>query len=311
MIALLLFILKNACRALPTPAANISTFIPLEADENILIHNLCADPAAAARVNFETSCRVRRGGESDLSAMNDAQSDIANRLTASRVLVVEDDTDLALLLTYNLRAGGYVAESVERGEDAELRIRESPPDLVILDWTVPGISGLEICTRLRACESTRTLPIMMLTARGEEAERVRGLTAGADDYVVKPLSLPELIARVRGLLRRSRTERMLERLSAGDLELDPESRRVYRGSRDVQLKPTEFRLFECLLKQPGRVFTREKLLARLWGDSAKIDARTIDVHVGRLRKTLSRGRERDPIRTVRRVGYSFDETFGK
>ena len=243
--------------------------------------------------------------------MNEGRIESGGHTLGRRILVVEDDADLALLLTYNLEAGGYAAESVERGEEAEQRILESPPDLVILDWMLPGVSGLDICTRLRACESTRPLPIMMLTARGEESERVHGLTAGADDYVVKPFSLPELMARVRGLLRRNRTEPMVARLSAGDLEIDRESRRVYRGSRDVQLKPTEFRLLECLLERPGRVFTRQELLARLWGESAKIDTRTVDVHVGRLRKALSRGRERDPIRTVRRVGYSFDETYGK
>ncbi len=243
--------------------------------------------------------------------MNEGRVETSDYAPAPRVLVVEDDADLALLLTYNLEAGGYMAESAECGEEAELRILESPPDLVILDWTLPGVSGLDICIRLRACESTRTLPIMMLTARGEETERVRGLTAGADDYVVKPFSLPELMARVRGLLRRGRTERVLARLSAGDLGLDRESRRVYRGSRDVHLGPTEFRLLECLLERPGRVFTRAELLARVWGEPVEIEPRTVDVHVGRLRRALTRGRERDPIRTVRQVGYSFDETHGK
>jgi two-component system, OmpR family, phosphate regulon response regulator PhoB len=241
--------------------------------------------------------------------MNEVQKDPVRRTSAPRILVVEDDRDLALLLTYNLEAEGYIAESAHRGDDAELRLAESPPDLVILDWMLPGASGLDICTRLRAYESTRTLPIMMLTGRGEETERVRGLNAGADDYVVKPFSLPELMARVRGLLRRSQTEPMAAQLSAGDLALDRENRRVHRGSRDVQLGPMEFRLLECLLERPGRVFTREALLARLWGESIEIEGRTVDVHVGRLRKTVSRGRERDPIRTVRRVGYSFDETF--
>ena len=228
-----------------------------------------------------------------------------------RILVVEDEADLALLLTYNLEAEGYAAESVERGDEAELRLAESPPDLVILDWMLPGVSGLEICRRLRARESTRTLPVIMLTARGEEVERIRGLSVGADDYVVKPFSVPELMARVRALLRRSRPERIADKLVAGDLDLDRETRRVRRGLRDVHLGPTEFRLLEYRLERPGRVFSRSQLLDGVWGQSVEIDERTVDVHVGRLRKALTRGRERDPIRTVRGTGYSFDETYGR
>src|ERR1700674_2492558 len=235
----------------------------------------------------------------------------AGTSTSPRILVVEDESDLALLLAYNLEAEGYVAECVERGDEAELRLVESPPDLLILDWMLPGVSGLEICRRLRAREATRTLPVIMLTARGEEGERVRGLSIGADDYVVKPFSVPELMARVRALLRRSRPERVANRLSAGDLDLDRETRRVRRGGREVHLGPTEFRLLEYLMEKPGRVFSRAQLLDAVWGLSAEIDERTVDVHVGRLRKALSRGRERDPVRTVRGTGYSFDETFGK
>ncbi len=245
--------------------------------------------------------------------MNQARKDIARRGAASapRILIVEDESDLSLLLGYNLEAEGYVVENVERGDEAELRLAENTPDLVILDWMLPGISGLEICRRLRARKSTRTLPVIMLTARGEEAERVRGLSVGADDYVVKPFSVPELMARVRALLRRSRPERIAERLYAGDLDLDRETRRVRRGMRDIHLGPTEFRLLEYLLEKPGRVFSRAQLLDGVWGQAAEIDERTVDVHVGRLRKALSRGRERDPIRTVRGTGYAFDETFGK
>jgi len=216
-----------------------------------------------------------------------------------------------LLISYNLEAEGYVVESVARGDEAELRLAENAPDLVILDWMLPGVSGIEICRRLRAREATRTLPVIMVTARGEEAERVRGLSVGADDYVVKPFSVPELMARVRALLRRSRPERIAERLYAGDLDLDRETRRVRRGVRDIHLGPTEFRLLEYLLEKPGRVFSRAQLLDAVWGQAAEIDERTVDVHVGRLRKALSRGRERDPIRTVRGTGYAFDETFGK
>jgi two-component system phosphate regulon response regulator PhoB len=230
---------------------------------------------------------------------------------APRILIVEDEAALALLLAYNLEAEGFIVEREERGDEAELRLAEAVPDLVILDWMLPGVSGLEICRRLRAREATKTLPVIMLTARGEEAERVRGLSIGADDYVVKPFSVPELMARVRALLRRSRPERVANRLSAGDLDLDRETRRVRRGGREVHLGPTEFRLLEYLMEKPGRVFSRAQLLDAVWGLSAEIDERTVDVHVGRLRKALSRGRERDPVRTVRGAGYSFDETFGK
>ena len=230
---------------------------------------------------------------------------------APRLLVVEDEQALALLLRYNLEAEGYAVEQVERGDEAEVRIAEISPDLVILDWMLPGVSGLEICRRLRARDETRDLPIIMLTARGEETERVRGLSVGADDYVVKPFSVPELMARVKSLLRRARPERIANRLIAGDLDLDRDTRRVRRAGRDIHLGPTEFRLLEFMLEKPGRVFSRAQLLDFVWGTAAEIDERTVDVHVGRLRKALVRGRERDPIRTVRGVGYSFDENFGK
>src|SRR5271165_6615141 len=245
--------------------------------------------------------------------MNQVRKDAARRSDASapRILVVEDDADVALLLTDILEAEGYVVESVDRGDEAELRLTKSVPDLVILDWMLPGVSGLEICRRLRARESTRTLPVIFVTARGEEGERVRGLSVGADDYVVKPFSVPELMARVRSLLRRSRPERIVERLSVGDLELDRQTRRVRRGSRDIHLAPVEFRLLERLLEKPGRVFSRAQLLNGAWGQAAEIEERTVDVHVGRLRRALSKGRERNPIRTVRGSGYAFDETFGK
>ena len=245
--------------------------------------------------------------------MNQARKEIARPKAASapRILVVEDESELALLLAYNLKAEGYLVESVERGDEAELRLAENAPDLVILDWMLPGVSGLEICRRLRARENTRTLPVIMVTARGEEGERVRGLSVGADDYVVKPFSVPELMARVRALLRRSRPERVADRLNAGDLELDRETLRVRRGERDIYLAPTEFRLLEYLLERPGRVFSRAQLLDGVWGHAMEIDDRTVDVSIGRLRKALSKARERDPIRTIRSVGYAFDETFGK
>lgn len=230
---------------------------------------------------------------------------------APRILVVEDEAALALLLAYNLESEGFQVEHVERGDEAEVRLAESVPDLVILDWMLPGVSGLEICRRLRARDDTRTMPIIMLTARGEEAERVRGLSVGADDYVVKPFSTPELMARVRALLRRARPERVASKLTLGDIDLDRETRRVRRSGREIHLGPTEFRLLEYFMEKPGRVFTRAQLLDSVWGMSAEIDERTVDVHVGRLRKALIRGREKDPIRTVRGSGYSFDETFGR
>ena len=226
-----------------------------------------------------------------------------------RVLIVEDEAALSMLLIYNLESEGYSVEHADRGDEAELRLAECLPDLVILDWMLPGISGLEICRRLRARPATKSLPVIMLTARGEEGERVRGLSVGADDYVVKPFSVPELMARVRALLRRARPGRIASRLSAGDLELDRETHRVKRGTRAIHLGPTEFRLLDYLLERPGRVFSRGQLLDAIWGQTAEIDERTVDVHVGRLRKALSRGRERDPIRTIRGAGYAFDETF--
>ena len=239
--------------------------------------------------------------------------DIKSRKSASapRVLVVEDEASLALILTYNLEAEGFEVEHVERGDEAELRLAENMPDLVILDWMLPGVSGLEICRRLRAREGTRALPVIMLTARGEENERIRGLSVGADDYVVKPFSVPELMARVHALLRRASPQRVVGLLASGDLEMDRETRRVRRAGREVHLGPTEFRLLEHLMERPGRVYSRGQLLDAVWGMSAEIDERTVDVHVGRLRKALSRSHETDPIRTVRGAGYSFDETFGR
>ncbi|ACB96970.1 phosphate regulon transcriptional regulator PhoB [Beijerinckia indica] len=229
----------------------------------------------------------------------------------TRILLVEDEAALSTLLTYNLEAEGFEVESLECGDEAEARLDESLPDLVLLDWMLPGVSGLEICRRIRAREKTRALPIIMLTARGEESEKIRGLATGADDYIVKPFSVPELMARVRALLRRSRPDRITGLLTAGDLSLDRENWRVHRGERHVHLGPTEFRLLDHLMGRPGRVFSRAQLLDGVWGEAAEIDERTVDVHVGRLRKALSIGEEQDPIRTVRGAGYSFDEHFGK
>ena len=203
-----------------------------------------------------------------------------------------------------------MVEHVERGDEAEMRLRESVARPRDPRLDAAGRPGLEICRRMRARETAR-LPVIMLTARGEEAERVRGLAIGADDYVVKPFSVPELMARVRALLRRAKPEHVAAVLRAGDLDLDRETQRVRRGGRDIHLGPTEFRLLEFLMQKPGPGLSRAQLLDGVWGRDVYIDERTVDVHVGRLRKALDRGRESDPIRTVRGTGYAFDETFGK
>ena len=227
------------------------------------------------------------------------------------ILIVEDEEALTLLLRYNLETQGYEVETIARGDEADTRLKEGTPDLVILDWMLPGLSGIELCRRLRARPETRQLPIIMLTARGEESERVRGLAIGADDYVVKPFSVPELMARVSALLRRASPERVADVLAFGDIEMDREKKRVSRSGRAVDLGPTEYRLLEFLLERPGRVFTREQLLDGVWGSDIYIDERTVDVHVGRLRKALNRGHSSDPIRTVRGAGYALDDRFGK
>jgi two-component system phosphate regulon response regulator PhoB len=223
-------------------------------------------------------------------------------------MVVEDEDALSLLLRYNLEAEGYEVETVARGDEAEVKLRERSPDLLLLDWMLPGLSGVELCRRLRLREETSRLPVLMLTARGEESERVRGLTAGADDYVVKPFSVPELMARVRAMLRRADPRSIDSVLELGDLRLERHSHRAWRGERQLRLGPTEFRLLEFLLRQPGRVFTRGQLLDGVWGHDVYVDERTVDVHVGRLRRAINRGRESDPVRTVRGAGYSIEQT---
>jgi two-component system, OmpR family, phosphate regulon response regulator PhoB len=228
-----------------------------------------------------------------------------------KVLIVEDEEPVSLMLRYNLEAEGFEVEQAFRGDDAELRLREEVPDLILLDWMLPGLSGIELCRRLRLREETQRLPIIMLTARGEEGERIRGLGTGADDYVVKPFSVPELVARVKAILRRTRPESVSTLLCAGDIELDRETRRIRRSGREIHLGPTEFRLLEFLMQSPGRVFSREQLLDGVWGREVYVDERTVDVHVGRLRKSINRGKSADPIRTVRGAGYAFDEHFGR
>ena len=211
-----------------------------------------------------------------------------------RIMIVEDEEPLSLLLRYNLEAEGYETETVMRGDEAELRLKEKAPDLVVLDWMLPGLSGIELCRRLRARDETAKLPILMLTARGEEGERIRGLSLGADDYVVKPFSVPELMARIKSILRRARPEIVSKNLKAGNIEIDRETHRVRRGAKDIHLGPTEYRLLEFLMEAPGRVFSREQLLDGVWGRDVYIDERTVDVHVGRLRKAINRHRRRRP-----------------
>ena len=225
------------------------------------------------------------------------------------VLVVEDEGAQREVLKYNLEAEGFAVVMAENGDEAMLLVAEEQPDLIVLDWMLPNVSGIEICRRVKADPQTRQIPIVMLSARSEEVDRVRGLETGADDYVVKPFSIPELIARVKAMLRRAKPETVSSLLTAGDIELDRETRRVRRSAREVHLGPTEFRLLEFLMQSPGRVFSREQLLNGVWGHDVYVDERTVDVHVGRLRKSINRGRARDPIRTVRGSGYSFDEKF--
>jgi two-component system phosphate regulon response regulator PhoB len=193
-----------------------------------------------------------------------------------------------------------------RGDEAEVRLKETLPDLLLLDWMLPGLSGIELCRRLRARTESQTLPIIMLTARGEEDEKVRGLATGADDYVVKPFSVPELLARVRSLLRRAKPAQIASQLVGGDLVLDRDAKRVYRAGDELHLGPTEFRLLDFIMSSPGRVFSRAQLLDGVWGNDIYVDERTVDVHVGRLRKVVNRPGEKDLIRTVRGSGYAFE-----
>jgi two-component system phosphate regulon response regulator PhoB len=227
----------------------------------------------------------------------------------ARIMIVEDEDALCALLEYNLRKEGFVVTLCRDGEEALVSVAEEKPDLLLLDWMLPKVSGLEICRQIRVRGDTRDVPIIMLTARGEEEDRIRGLDTGADDYLTKPFSMTELLARVRAVLRRTRPTLSGDVATFGDIILDRETRRVRRGDREVHLGPTEFRLLDCLLQRPGRVFSREQLLDIVWGRDVYVEARTVDVHVGRLRKALNTRGERDPIRTVRAAGYALDETY--
>jgi len=223
-----------------------------------------------------------------------------------KILLVEDDRALVELLVYHFEREEFAVRATADGEEALLLAREAPPDLVILDWMLEGLSGIEVCRRLRRMRETANVPIIMLTARGEEADRIRGLETGADDYVTKPFSPRELVARVLAVLRRVRPALAGERLSYADLEMDVVSHRVKRGGAAVALGPTEFRLLKHFLEHPGRVFSRERLLDAVWSHDPDIDTRTVDVHVRRLRQALNNGGRSDLIRTVRSAGYSLD-----
>ncbi|MFN3526777.1 MAG: phosphate regulon transcriptional regulator PhoB [Paracoccus sp. (in: a-proteobacteria)] len=220
------------------------------------------------------------------------------------VLVVEDESAQREVLQYNLEAEGFDVVVADNGEDALLLVAEEQPDMIVLDWMLPKVSGIEVCRQVKADPATRNIPILMLSARAEEVDRVRGLETGADDYVVKPYSVVELMARLRAQLRRTRPATMGERLSFGDIILDASEHRVFRAGHPLHLGPTEFRLLSTLMEKPGRVWTREQLLDRVWGRDIYVDTRTIDVHVGRLRKALMQNGGDNPVRTVRGTGYA-------
>ncbi|MEO0936607.1 MAG: phosphate regulon transcriptional regulator PhoB [Pseudomonadota bacterium] len=221
-----------------------------------------------------------------------------------RVLVVEDEPAQREVLAYNLEAEGFAVSRAENGEEALLLVDEDNPDIIVLDWMMPNLSGIEVCRRLKIKPETRSIPIIMLSARSEEVDKVRGLETGADDYVVKPYSVIELMARVRSQLRRVRPSTVGQRLQFDDIILDAESHKVTRGGDDVKLGPTEFRLLSTFMEKPGRVWTREQLLDRVWGRDIYVDTRTVDVHIGRLRKALTGHGGSDPVRTVRGAGYA-------
>ena len=228
----------------------------------------------------------------------------------TRVLVVEDEEAISLLLKYNLTAEGFEVTVVDDGDEALMVADEIQPDIILLDWMLPHVSGIEICRQLRAHEETQAIPVIMLTARAEEEDRLRGFEKGADDYVTKPFSMKELVARIHAVLRRANPAASENVVTFGDISLDRETMRVTRGGEAVTLGPTEFRLLETLIKRPGRVYSREQLLDRVWGQDIYVEARTVDVHIGRLRKALNKGGAMDPIRTVRASGYALDETYG-
>lgn len=221
-----------------------------------------------------------------------------------RVLLVEDEPAQREVLAYNLEAEGFDVTQADNGEDALLLVEEEAPDMIILDWMMPKVSGIEVCRRLKMRPETRGIPVIMLSARAEEVDRVRGLETGADDYVIKPYSMVELMARARAQMRRVRPSTVGVVLEYADIRLDAETHRVFRGDKVLKLGPTEFRLLAAFMEKSGKVWTREQLLDRVWGRDIYVDTRTVDVHVGRLRKALAQDGASDPIRTVRGAGYA-------
>ena len=220
------------------------------------------------------------------------------------VLLVEDEPAQRELLAYNLEAEGFDVITADNGEDGLILVDENDPDLIVLDWMMPQLSGIEVCRRLKSNSKTRQIPVIMLSARAEEVDRVRGLETGADDYVVKPYSVIELMARIKAHLRRIRAAAVGDRLEYGDIMLDPETHKVFRSQSELKLGPTEFRLLSTFMEKPGRVWSRDQLLDRVWGRDIYVDTRTVDVHVGRLRKALCQHGGDDPLRTVRGAGYA-------
>ena len=229
-------------------------------------------------------------------------------MTGPLVLIVEDEAPLVAMLRYNLEKEGFEVGEAADGEEALVRIAERKPDVVLLDWMLPRVSGIEVCRQIRRSPQTRTLPVIMLTARGEEADRVRGLDSGADDYIAKPFSVRELTARLRAVIRRAQPNAVEETLKFGDVTMDLVAHRVSRVGRPVHLGPTEFRLLRHLMQHPGRVFSREQLLDAVWGHDVYVEARTVDVHIRRLRKALNGEGGPDIVRTVRSAGYALDHT---
>jgi two-component system phosphate regulon response regulator PhoB len=223
------------------------------------------------------------------------------------VLIVEDEAALVTMLRYNLEREGFAVCAASDGEEALVQIAERKPDVVLLDWMLPLVSGIEVCRQIRRAPASRSLPIVMLTARGEEGDRVRGLNSGADDYVVKPFSPAELIARLRAVMRRAQPTSAEEVLRFADLAVDLVAHRVTRDGRPIHLGPTEFRLLRFFMQHPGRVFSREQLLDQVWGHDVYVEARTVDVHIRRLRKAINFGSEADLVRTVRGAGYALDD----
>ncbi|GJL91466.1 phosphate regulon transcriptional regulator PhoB [Hyphococcus sp.] len=224
----------------------------------------------------------------------------------TKVLIVEDEDALSTILEYNLAKEKFEVALATDGEEGLLKVEEFGPDIIILDWMLPKVSGIEVCRRIRSKPESRNIPIIMLTARSEEADRIRGLETGADDYLTKPFSTAELIARVKAILRRIRPGLADDTVEYGDISVDRVSHKVSRGGKEIHLGPTEFRLLDHLMQHPGRVYSREQLLNAVWGSDVFVEVRTVDVHIGRLRKALNKYKQGDAIRTVRSAGYALD-----